>query len=517
MRGKIDMYGLVALLVFVFVVIGIHELSAQEEAIVVEWGEEVSCPDLGFNARILRQHAEENCGQPEQEDFRYDWNSANLRQDVRDISPKVLRFPGGTPSNFWNWYNETRQVIGEDGNLHEIDVCEASFVGRTFSSSIGCEGDNLDITAERYSEIVTNTTVTVESYLNAIQYFRDQGMDVGELFVLNMIDPFYYLGSPHLEYITQGASPEVVKDTLRNNIVNKVEKQLDKILLEKCGSCESVDDEVSFELGNEFHLLRYGKYYPRMECFDMIDDSLCFNCFPDINFYADVCQDIIPLIRERFTNAKISVCASRNILQEPWNDVIIDRFAQDDELAIDAVVYHFYPKTFKKDSLNYARCVGNGNNYNSDKSLHYVQWHTDRLTFQKNLTAFDDTDLEMWITEFNSYDYSEKCNEAHPGWNEDDFVYDSANWLHTLNIFTIMDRFLTYRTDMYDPWTGNAQGLNIPKIAMHLFYGAEREAALNEDREMTAQGLGKSMLIDLVNNATSMQRLLVAPEENIDF
>ncbi|NNC83446.1 MAG: hypothetical protein HKN79_07705, partial [Flavobacteriales bacterium] len=372
MRGKNEIYGLVVLLVFIFLIIGIHEAKSQTQVVAVEWGAAMDCPDLGFNARITRQHSEENCLQPEQEDFRYDWNSAYLRQDVRDLGPKILRFPGGTPSNFWNWYSETRQVIGEDGTMQDLEICEGSLLGRSNSSHIGCTGNNLDMTAEWYDSIAIRTTVTLESYLNAVTYFRNQGMDVKELFVLNMIDPFYYLGSPHLEAIAPGASPEVIKDTLKNNIVNKVQKQLDKILLEKCGDCDVVDDLVHFELGNEFHLQRYGKYYPRAECFDMIDDSLCISCFPDITFYADVCEEVIPMIRERFSNAQISMCASRDILHEEWNQVIIDRFGQGDDLQIDAAVYHFYPKTFHKVSLTLARCTGDEGDYDVDKSLHYI-------------------------------------------------------------------------------------------------------------------------------------------------
>ncbi|NNC83006.1 MAG: T9SS type A sorting domain-containing protein, partial [Flavobacteriales bacterium] len=148
---------------------------------------------------------------------------------------------------------------------------------------------------------------------------------------------------------------------------------------------------------------------------------------------------------------------------------------------------------------------------------HYIQAHLDRLTFQKNLVAFSDSEIELWITEFNAYDYSEKCDAAFSSWQDEDFVYDSADWLHALNIFTIMDRFLTYRSEMDDPWTNNAFGMDISKIAMHLFYGAEREAAMTEDRLLTGAGLAMKEIIHLMNDADSIQRLLIAPEELIDI
>ncbi len=270
-------------------------IQAQESAIAVEWGEPMSTLDLGFNARILRHHSELDCGQPTQEDFRYDWNSNDLRQDVRALAPKILRFPGGTPSNYWNWYNETRHIMGEDGTIQELEICEASVLPRFNSIDIGCAGNELDMTAEWYDSIAIRTTVTVESYLDAMEHFRDQGMEVQELFVLNLLDPFYYLGSPHLEHITQGATPEVIRDTIKNNIVNRVTRQLDKILLEKCGSCDTESDQVHFELGNEFHLQRYGKYYPRLDCFDMIEDSLCISCLCIfVEFCAVITADFAP-------------------------------------------------------------------------------------------------------------------------------------------------------------------------------------------------------------------------------
>jgi len=501
---------------FVWALTTVQIVNAQEAATCVEWGEYKECPELGVNTRLLREHPEPDCMQPEFAPWRYDWNSADLRRDVADLHPKVLRFPGGTVGNYWWWTNETRQIIGNDGAMHQVDMCEASTIGLSESLFIGCNGLNLDFTSDRYNDVVKKTTITLESFKEAVTHFKEEeGLNIQEMFMISILDPFYYIGSPHLEAICPDASYEVIRDTIMNNSILRAELQLDKILEVYCGGCASSDEIFDFELGNESYLQRYGKYFPRPECIDMA--NVCNDCYPDISLYADICEALIPMVRQRFPNSRVSVSATRDILHLPWNQVLIDRFGSG-PIQIDAAVMHYYPKSMDLDSLNANVCTSVSGSYDPDRVLHYQQKAIRDITEQKRLDLFEGTGIDIWITEFNNYDFTEDCaSQFAAQMNADDFVFDSGNWIHTLSIMNLYNEFIGYNSNVSDPWMNSSKNLHLTKLCMQVMYGNNRVAAIRDDRKLSAQGMAIETLMLLNNSATGIKRLLIGPTDNFSF
>ncbi|NNC83623.1 MAG: hypothetical protein HKN79_08595, partial [Flavobacteriales bacterium] len=328
------------------------EVYSQQQAVAVQWGELKENPRFGFNARIRSDHQEPFCEQPELSPTTFDWNNAALCDKISDFKPGLLRFPGGTPANYWIWEDEVQQVYNAAGEVELLTLCEGSLIGRNYSAQIGCSGMAATLDYESLSSIYSSTTVTLASYRSAILELRQDGIDLDELFVLGIFDPRYYVGSPQLEAETAGQSTTEKRLLMKQNGVQRAEAQLDKILYEYCGDCTSYPGEFSFELGNELHLRRYGKFLPSTACFYT---DICEDCLPDVDFYADQCESIIPMIRQRFPNAKVAVNGSRDLGGEPWNQVIIDRFGQG-AFAADAAMMHFYPKSTNPDSLNMELC-----------------------------------------------------------------------------------------------------------------------------------------------------------------
>ncbi len=486
---------------------------AQQPAIAVEWGEMNANPELGFNARIRAQHQLPYCEQPEISADRFDWNNHELLSQVSALNPSLLRFPGGTPANFWIWEDEVREVLNENGELDLVTFCEGSVIPRVHSTGIGCDGLLEEVRAESLAEAYISGSVTLASYRAAMDSFRSQGLACNEIFVISLIDPLYYVGSPSLESATAGLSISQKKAFMRSNAIDRVEAVLDKILMEYCGGCASFDMPFSFELGNELHLDRYGKYIPQDECFSNTD--ICEDCLTDVDMYADICEDVIPLIRSRFPNAEVAVNGSRNVGGEPWNQVIVDRFSSG-AIQADAAMVHFYPRTSNPDSLSLDLCLGNESSIDVDKVLRYQQIYTNYLFNKRNLNVFEDTDIDLWFTEFSPYDFSESCNSQFGvGFGTSDHTYDSGNWLHALNIMNLFNSFSHYASSDVDPWMPNNHGLNINKMCMHRLFENPREAAIDEDLDYTAAGIAIGALMERVASSDSIGLLMLAAPDRI--
>ena len=180
-------HGLIGAII-VAALIQTSDISGEQNPTCVEWGGPQENVQLGFNTRLLRDHPEPDCMQPDWAPWRYDWGSAELRRDVADLKPTVLRYPGGTVGNYWWWANETREIIGDDGTMQTIDMCAASTIGLSQSQYIGCNGPNLDFTADSYLSGVKKTTITLESYKEAVEYFRnEEGLVIQEMFLISLL------------------------------------------------------------------------------------------------------------------------------------------------------------------------------------------------------------------------------------------------------------------------------------------------------------------------------------------
>jgi hypothetical protein len=491
------------------------DIDAQNLATCVEWGEAQTPPELGFNSRLLRENTEENCQMPEPVWWRYDWTSTDLRRDVSDLNPNILRFPGGTAGNYWWWATQSREIVGDDGQLRTLDICEANSIGLAISRTIGCPGPNEDFTADRYDDIKRPTTVTLQSYKEAVEHFREDGLNIQEMFMISLLDPFYYVGSPQLEYEAPSGSYEDIREVLFNASINRAMVQLDKIMDVYCDGCASIDDAFNIELGNEVFMKRYGKFFPSPECLE--GGSICNDCHPDVELYADICEVLIPIVRERFPNAEIAIVGNRDRWENPWNQVLIDRFETGD-ITADAAVFHFYPMSIQLDEISVGPCKGIPGTFDPDHVLHKQQADM-RVDFTtNNIEAFAETDMDIWITEFNNYDISEECFAMDPdAFEEDDFQFDAGNWIHALGIFNMYNEFIGYSSTANDPWMNSSKGLNVNKLCMQIMYGNDRVAAIRQDKQLSAQGMAIETLMHLNNEASSVKRLLIGPTGNFTF
>ena len=493
----------------------ITNIDAQNLATCVEWGESQTPPELGFNSRMLREHTEVDCQQPEPIWWRYDWNSIDLRRDVSDLKPNILRFPGGTAGNYWWWESQTREIMGDDGQLRTLDICEASSIGLSHSKTIGCPGPNEDFTADRYEEIIKTTTITLDSYKQAVEHFRDNGLAIQEMFMISLFDPFYYVGSPQLEYEAPSGTYEDIREVLFNASINRAMVQLDKIMDVYCDGCASIDDAFNLELGNEVFMQRYAKFFPIPECLEV--SSICTECYPSVELYAEICETLIPIIRERFPNAEVAIVGNRDRWGAPWNEVLIDRLETGD-ITADAAVFHFYPMAIQLDDISVGPCLGVPGTFDPDEVLHKQQADM-RDDFETNRVGlFAETDMDVWITEFNNYDISEECFALDPdAFQEEDFQFDSGNWIHALGIFNLYNEFIGYRSNVDDPWMNSSKGVSINKLCMQIMHGNDRVAAIRQDKQLSAQGMAVETLMHLNNEATSVKRLLIGPSSNFNF
>ncbi|NNC83401.1 MAG: hypothetical protein HKN79_07475 [Flavobacteriales bacterium] len=216
------------------------------------------------------------------------------------------------------------------------------------------------------------------------------------------------------------------------------------------------------------------------------------------------------MIRQRFPNAKVAVNGSRDLGGEPWNQVIIDRFGQG-AFAADAAMMHFYPKSTNPDSLNMELCQAVESAVDIEDILHYQQVFTEYLFEQRNTDLFLESDMELWFTEFNNYDYSEKCMEYFGvQYADDDHNYDSGNWLHALSIFNLFNSFSHYASEKSGIWNDADHGLDITKMCMHLMYGGDRETAIRSDLKTSPAGIAARSLMNTLQLSDSMANILIA-------
>ena len=245
--------------------------------------------------------------------------------------------------------------------------------------------------------------------------------------------------------------------------------------------------------------------------------NVCDNCMTDVDLYADICEELIPLIRTHFPNARIAMSGSRDLVQLPWNQVLIDRFGSGDN-HIDAAVFHFYPEAIDPDMLDIEVCTGQAGSYDYDNVLHFQQKSIEDLFVQKRMDLFENSDIDIWITEFNNYDFSETCNEMYTSGIEDsEFTFDTGNWIHTLSIMNLFHEFIAMNSQVDDPWMNSSKNLEIKKLCMQVMCGSDRVAAIRDDRQLSAQGMAIETLMALTHDATSITRLLIGPSENFTF
>ncbi len=503
-----------------FLVVQEYTQAQTLQAVAVEWGEYIPAPRFGYYARVVNEHELPDCQiEPAAENLR-DWRSSLFRSQIASLNPQILRFPAGTAANFWYWENENKTVVGNNGVPRVLEICEGSLLDIPESKDIGCPGPLLDFTADRFEDIVRKTSTTLESYRDAMNIFRDvNGIDVNEMFVLGPIDPFYYVGSPQLDFETPGFTPAQKRLRIGQKGYERMIRQLNKILKVYCGDCTSYDGNFDFEIGNEVFLSKYGRFFPFEACFAMSPQEVCDVCRTDITFYADLCEAIIPVIRAKFPNARIGVVGSKiTVAGQPWTQTLIDRFGPSSNNPVEGVSVHFYALPFSMESLSQPLCEGNPLFYNTDQLLHYPFTVMEEFYESKACSVLEGSGLEVWATEFNSLDRSDDCIELYNSTfpvNEPLFYLD--NWLHALNVIGQFNSMMAYSSTTPDPWLNASGGVPFSKLIMHSMYGNPHASAVMADGTLTGAGIASTLLLDLLDDATDLRRIIVAPSTNVSF
>jgi hypothetical protein len=488
------------------------------QALAVEWAEFIPTPQLGYYARVVNEHELPNCEiQPLTPTLR-DWRSPTFRSQIASLNPQILRFPAGTAANFWYWEDETVMIVGDNGLPRSLQICEASLLDVPESKDIGCPGTLFNFNADKFESIVRKSSTTLQSYKEAMYQFRNvDGLNVHEMFVLGPIDPFYYVGSPQLEYETVGFTAAQKRERIGQRAYQRMVKQLNKILEVYCGNCSSYNGDFDFEVGNEVFLAKYGRFFPFESCFSLPTDQNCDQCRTDVDFYADICEAIIPLIKSKFPNAKIAVVGSRvSVSGKQWTQTLINRFGPGTTNEIDGLAVHFYAPPFPQETLSTPLCQGLPGTFNIANLLHYPFKVMSDFYISKACNIMANSGLEVWASEFNSLDMKLSCSEFFGVTTpESEPLFYLDNWVHTLNVLGQFNSMMAYNIATPDPWLNASGGVPFPKLVMHSMYGNPHASAMMGDGTLTGAGVAATTLLDLITEADQMKRVIIAPPANI--
>ncbi len=501
-----------------FFVQGSFSQISNIQGVAVEWAEFIPTPQLGYYARVVNEHQLPNCEIPPSLPNLRDWRSSVFRDQIASLNPQILRFPAGTAANFWYWEDENRMIVGNNGLPRSLQICEGSLLDVPESTDIGCPGTLFNFNADEFETIVRKSSTSLQSFKVAMDEFRNvDGLNVKEMFVLGPIDPFYYVGSPQLEYETAGFTVAEKRQRISLRAYERMIKQLNKILKEYCGNCASYNGDFDFEIGNEVFLGKYGKFFPFESCFSLPLDQNCDFCRTDVNFYADLCDAIIPVIKAKFPNAKIAAVGSRvAVFGQQWTQTLINRFGPQSVNPINGLAVHFYAPPFPPQNLNYQMCIGNPSTYNADNLLHFPFKVMSDFFISKACNIMAGSGLEVWASEFNSLDMGNSCiaDFASPIPEAEPLFY-LDNWVHTLNVLGQFNSMMAYSITTPDPWLNASGGVPFPKLVMHSMYGNPHASAMLGDGTLTGAGIATTTLLSLLNESGSMKRIIIAPPANI--
>jgi hypothetical protein len=481
------------------------------------WGSAFAPPEFGYNARVINKFQSEDCSMPDTIPIDEDWRSFNFRNMIAKLKPGILRFPGGTNANYWFWEDETREIVNENGIPEELVICEGTFIDIPESIDIGCVEPYISMNTATFEAIKARTSTTLESFVESIDYLKNQkGIDVQELFVLSIFDPFYYLGSPQFEFEFGELSNAEKRVKLGQIGVARAVKQLNVILNTYCDDCTVYEGDILFEIGNETFLSRYGKYLPQPGCYDL--EAPCDECFVDVNLYADGCEFLIPYIKARFPNSKISLAAGRfKVGGQFWNHTLMDRFGPEAVIQAEALTVHSYPNVINAEAHSPAICSGDASSIDPDEVLGAHMFESYFTLMRRGMFELDNNGMELWLTEFNVNNRSDDCIlESGVEIPEGEMLFYLTTWLQTLSVFAHMNSFFQYSSDAGAPWFWYDYNVDITKICLHSLYGYKSVSALREGGEFAASGIMTDILTPLLQESTGMRQVILhEPNESI--
>ncbi len=469
------------------------------------WSTTQPAPQVGFNSRVVNIIDSDGCTIPDTLTVKNDWRTAEFRQAVAGLQPQILRFPGGTNANYWFWEDETRTVLNDAGGLVDLQICEGTFIDVPNSIQIGCEEPWVNMTAETFEAIKTKTTTTFSDFFDAVSGYQDAGVPVQEMYLLSMIDPFYYLNSPQFEYEFGNLSIAEKRQKLGEISYQRAMKQVRLILKAYCGNCQSYDGELLFELANEAFLQRYGKYFPFEACYTT--PNPCEECFPDVDMYIAVCQALIPAIRARFPNSKISVSGGRRrIAGKFWNRRLLDEFGPGAPMETEGITIHSYPRASFESRLNQATCLGELSELSAQDLMAEHQYLINNTLFRRGMEVISNSGWDVWLTEFNVNNNSEICEEiTGTSFIGNNSVFYLTNWTHLLGVLTQLHAMISISNEVKAPWLDLPYYNPMSKLCMHNLLGSRQNAAIFNDLSYPATGMAAQIFQELNASADNLQ------------
>ena len=396
----------------------------------------ISLPAIGVNGQINTYDAKN-----------VNYSSALFTDAVNELKLPIVRFPGGTNANSYNWVTFN---WAEDGgrtfsilDQEEAFAREGSHLGiTTLEEVLGCSNMG---TWQQEKSVFESSMIRTNDLLSD---FKSNILDANNstpVYVIRVFDPFYYIGrdannnlrtSPFFALEAAGWNSPAVNTYCGNDVRciikraaladmrrilikilyeyqdnpsdvtlfdaalnhNKLYKKTDLFNLQEILPIPQeqliVYDEMYFEFGNELYSYVYSKFLPEAG----ITTPPCLDPDPltDASLYAEIVADIIPMVKTYFPNAQLGVIAGNRRGCSLWTTRVTEKlrsipsFLQPDVTAydqIDAFTLHFYPAT---DSLM--------NILNpSVSSLFHYRDQLLKLLANEFESNYEDKDL--WVTE----------------------------------------------------------------------------------------------------------------------
>lgn len=333
------------------------------------------------------------------------YGSPLLVDAINELGFSVIRFPGGTNANSYNW---VAYRWGEDGS-------------RTFSvlpddSAFAKEGSHLGINAlndeifcspdsswQAHKAFISSELINTNDLLSEFKSNVIDGQTAKPLYVLRVFDPYYFMGkssagalmkSPFFSLSAPGWAPASVialcaedpRCLIKRAALADLRRTLLKIMFEHQDGTLNADlfnaalndgklyrkanlfnvqdilpiatedlivyDNIYFELGNELYSSVYSKFLPE----EGIITAPCSDAdaLTDAILYAEIVADILPLIKQYFPNARVAVVAGNRRGCSLWTSRVTSTLKNIPSLTnesissydeIDAFTLHFYAST----------------------------------------------------------------------------------------------------------------------------------------------------------------------------
>ena len=375
------------------------------------------------------------------------YGSPLLVDAINELKLSIVRFPGGTNSNSYNWV--AYDWLPDGSRIFKINDDELLFAREgshlgitTLEEEIGC---TVLGSWQEQKVIFQNSLIKTNDLLSDFKTNVLDGQRAEPVYVVRVFDPNYFMGkdindqlmqSPLFNLTLPGWVPSSVNDACGGDVrciikraaLADMRRTLIKIMYEYQQSPPSsvlydaalndtklykkatlfnlqdllpipaddlkVYDKIYFEFGNELYSEAYAKFLPE----EGISIAPCLD--PDVRtdaiLYAEIVADILPFIEEYFPNSRTGVVAGNRRGCSLWTTRVVDALksipsvnnaSQNAWASIDALTLHFYPKT---DSLMNIQ----------NPSMYSIYSYRDQLlTLLANEFESNFEDKALWVTE----------------------------------------------------------------------------------------------------------------------